>query len=190
MSDVAAPFTNEALAVTIERQVRDHSRATGELTAVDAFHSEPYNLKPEEMEGYVRRLGEGEEGSDIHLLKDEETGRQYLYASPFICEAYARTILLAGRNDPCMLIAETVREESRLYPRPTCSLLFQLPPYDLQMEALPAVLGQIGRRDDLRDIRSFKASTDVLYLYSQRHMSLEHARGLAEWVEVEQYENR
>lgn len=190
MTGSAAPFTKQDPAAAIERQVRDHSRATGTLTALDAFYSEPYNLKPEDVEGYLCRLGEAGEGNDIHLIRDEETGNQYLYASPFICEAYAKTILLAGRKDPCMLIAETVREESRLYPRPTCSLLFQLPPYNLNMEDLPSVLEQIGRRDDLRDIRSFTASTDVLYLYSQRHMSLEHARGLAEWVEVEQYENR
>lgn len=190
MADEAVADDRRILAVQIAEKVREESRSTGKLSPWDVFFAEPDNLQREEAEEVFRLLGEGEGNADIRAIRESGSGKAYLYASPYICETYAATLLLAETGDPCRVIAQTVREESQLYPRPTCSLLFHLPPYELSPDALPSHLEEIRRREEMQDIRSFQASTGVLYLYSERHMSLAHARGLAEWVEVEQFENQ
>ncbi|MEW6661419.1 MAG: hypothetical protein ACOY9Y_04440 [Bacillota bacterium] len=190
MSGEVIAVDHKSLATKIAERVREDSRLTGKLTSMEVFYERPYSLKPEETEDVLRLLIEAEEHKDINILRDTDAGKVYFYASPYICEAYAKNLLLAERNNPYVLIAETVREESRMYPRPTCSMLFQLPPYELNLDDLPFFLEEIRKREDMQDIKWFKASTDVLYLYSERYMSLEHAKGLAEWVEVEQFENQ
>jgi hypothetical protein len=178
------------LTAKIAEQVREESRSTGRLSPLNAFFQEPYNLNREDAEEVLRSLAADQANADIRVIRDDKRGDLYLYASPHVCEAYAASLLLAKISDPCDVIAETVREESRLYPRPTCSLLFHLPPYGLSPEAMPSYVREMGRREEMRDIKTFEASNGVSYFYSERHMSLAHARGLAEWIEVEQFENQ
>lgn len=190
MTGETAADDRKILSAKIAEQVREDSRTTGRLSPLNAFSQEPYNVKPEDAEEVLRLIVENQEMADIRVIRDDTRGDVYLYASPHICEAYAASLLLAKTSNPCHVIAETVREESRLYPRPTCSLLFHLPPYGLSPDEMPSYLEEIARCEAMRDIKTFEASTGVLYLYSERHMSLAHARGLAEWVEVEQFENQ
>lgn len=176
--------------LAVAQLVRENSRLNAKLTPREMIYAELADMRPEEVQELFRQLEESDLYEDIHILQDPERDRVYLYATPFICEAYARTSLLVERKDPLKLIAETVREESRLYPRPTCSLLFTLPPYELNLVELPGLLEQMAQNDEMQDIRSFKASTGTLYLYSELYMTKEHAVGLAEWAEVEQFESQ
>lgn len=190
MAGESATDDGRILSAKIAEQVREDSRSTGKLTPLSAFSPEPYNVELEDAEEVLRSIVEDQAKADIRVIRDGKRGDVYLYASPHICDAYAASLLLAETNDPCDVIAETVREESRLYPRPTCSLLFHLPPYGFHPDEMPSYLEEIGRREAMQDIKTFEASTGVLYFYSERHMTLAHARGLAQWIEVEQYENQ
>ncbi len=178
-----------ALADQIAARVREDSGSLGKLTALALFLDEPYGRKEEELNEAILSFGEGDR-RDIHVLTDANSGRVYLYATPHVCAAYADSLLLAEGKNPPAMIAETVRRESSLYPRPTASPLFLLPPYGLGEEELASSLEKLKGCKDFEDIKSFEASTGVIYLYSERYLTLPHARGLAEWVEVEQFENQ
>ena len=110
------------------------------------------------------------------------------YSERFMTADYAR--ILAGRTgDPLALVVQTVREQSRSYPRPVPLSFFERPPYDLSPEALSACLDRIAARPDTVDIRRTVTSAGTIFLYSSVHLPPEYAGALAEWIDVGQADN-
>ena len=87
------------------------------------------------------------------------------------------------------MIADTVRDESRIYPRPTPAYIFLDSPFNMTESQLDGVLWQISQRNDMTDIKNTTVSNGALYLFSTQYLTVAHAETMAEWNEVGQAEN-
>lgn len=125
--------------------------------------------------------------ADLKALKgDSET---YYFSTLSMSESYAQYLFRVEEKNPLRMVAETVREDSRIYPRPTPLRSFQEPPFNLSEEELRSMLDRFGPGTGTEDIRSGAASNGVLYLYSSLYLEPGHAEGLIEWNEVERWNN-
>ncbi len=124
---------------------------------------------------------------DLKELLDKD-GIPCYYSAQFMSEAYAR-ILLRKEGNPLLLIAEIVRENSALYPRPIPLDTFKNSPFELTQEEILACLQKMSGQEDHQDIAQTITSIGTVFLYSSRHLDSDYASMLAEWLDVGQYNN-
>jgi len=124
---------------------------------------------------------------DLKELLDKDGIPRY-YSAEFMSEAYVR-ILLRKEGNPLLLIAEIVRENSALYPRPIPLDTFKNPPFELTQEDILACLQKISGQEKYQDIAQTITSIGTVFLYSSRHLDSDYASMLAEWLDVGQYNN-
>lgn len=113
----------------------------------------------------------------------------YYFSELSMTEGYAVHLFRLAERDLVLLVAETVRDDSRIYPRPTDPRVFLEPPFSLKPAELEETLGRMTIRPDVTDIKRCRASNGAEYLYSDRHLGEAHAASLTEWIEVLQKEN-
>ena len=124
---------------------------------------------------------------DLEKLPDKGEGPR-LYSSQFMTESYAR-ILLQKETNVLLLIAEVVRENSAVYPRPVSLDLFEDSPFNLTQGELQRHLEQMGKKKEYRDIKQTTTSAGNVFLYSSSHLEPDYASMLAEWFDVGQFNN-
>ena len=64
---------------------------------------------------------------DIKLMRGSKD--VYFFSESLVTHAYAKLLFRSAENDPQRLVAETVRDESSSYPRPTPLSLFTAAPF-------------------------------------------------------------
>ena len=161
--------------------VRERTREV-RLTRAEDLAGEPLRLEAADARRLLADLGAGDGFSDIAAVK---TGKDaWYYSSDSMTAGYATLLARVAEKDLTRLVAETVREASRLYPRPTAERVFLADPYGVSPKELEKVYDELGRDQRYADIRECRVSTGARYLYSDRHLSAEHAQGLAEWDAV------
>jgi hypothetical protein len=128
-----------------------------------------------------------EESEDLHELTAQDGSRRY-YSSQFMTEAYAM-ILFRKQGDSLRLIAEIVRQNSEVYPRPVPLDIFTRPPFDLTRQEVLNNLERMAAEEEYRDIVPTTTSASRMFLYSTRYLESEHASMLAEWLDVGQSNN-
>lgn len=144
-------------------------------------------LGGEENEDVLSRLKEENEWIELGVLLDKEKNEWY-YSRTEMLPAYAATLLRVKDEDLLALIADTVRNESKTYPRATRVELFEGPPYRLTKEVLETVLQEMEGMREMEDIQRTRASNGTEFLFSTRHLTPFYAGKLAEWEEVESRE--
>jgi hypothetical protein len=181
------------ICANILKIVRDRSE-TGELVQAEEILAE--------LRG--QRLLESEDiGPKTHwetfleqVLKENPdvrkiTGRNgipYYFSVQSLSETYAE-ILVRKSENPLWLIAEVVRENSRLYPRPVPVDSFLELPFKLTREEIAECLVTMGEQKEYQDIAQTITSIGTLFLYSTQHLEPDHAFTLAEWLDVGQVNN-
>lgn len=191
------PIENEEVVQEVEAEepdkvtlmglfIRDNSMS-GNLTKAEDFVDEPLSLEVDEVLPLLEELKEREDFSDIIVKKGSET--IYLFSENYITKNYAKLMILVEEKDLLKMIAETVRDESRIYPRPTDTRLFSRAPFNLARDEFIQVYDELKKKEEYMDIKETRASNQALYLYSDKYMKLAYARSLAEWVEVEAEQN-
>lgn len=141
------------------------------------------SLDPEKIEALLTEQAE----DDIKLMRGSRD--VYYFSDRFMTAAYALHLFRVAEKDPARMIADTVRDESRIYPRPTPVSTFLATPFRLTTAELDGLLWQISQRNDMTDIKSTAASDGSIYLYSSDFLEDTHADSLAEWDAVGQAEN-
>jgi hypothetical protein len=119
---------------------------------------------------------------DLQQLLDPE-GMPHYYSSQTMTPAYSR-ILIGKKGSPLALMAEVVRENSALYPRPVPVEAFRQPPFEMTDEEIRTCLARIKAQEDLRDIAEATTSAGTLFLYSRLHLEPGHAALLAERLDM------
>jgi hypothetical protein len=128
-----------------------------------------------------------QENEDLREISGT-AGILYYYSTLSLSEAYAG--LLVGKQEgPLQLIAQTVRENSTVYPRPVPLDLFGQPPFDLTEQEILAALEEMGQQEQYNDIVRTMTSIGTIFLFSNRHLDPDHASTLAEWLDVGQANN-
>ena len=128
-----------------------------------------------------------DENEDVRELTAQDGSRRY-YSSHFMTEAYA-IILLQKQGDLLRLIAESVRQNSAIYPRPVPLDIFTRPPFDLTRQEVLNCLERMATEEEYRDIVPTTTSASGVFLYSTLHLEPDHASMLAEWLDVGQFNN-
>lgn len=166
--------------------IRDKSYES-QLTNAEDFLDEPLILEVDEVLPMIDELKAREDFSDICVIKGKE--KIYLFSEKHITKNYAKMMISVEERDLFKLIAETVREESKIYPRPTDARLFSKSPFKLSKEEFYKVYEQLKKKEEYQDIQETRASNNALYLYSDKFMKKAHAASLTEWIEVEAEQN-
>jgi hypothetical protein len=189
----AANDPEEAVARAVVEMIRKKSKA-GELLQQDelARGLRERTLLPAEEEEGKRRLDTAVEraldgNADLVMLHAEDRAPRY-FSSQFMTEAYAR-ILVGKESDPLLLIADIVRENSAVYPRPVPVDMFTGVPFDLSREEIQACLERMAGQEQYNDIHQTETSIGSVFLYSTHHLDPDYASMLAEWLDVGQARN-
>ena len=148
--------------------------------------SEAADLDPKKKAESI--LGEAMDGSeDLHQLGNRDGSRHY-YSSLFMSESYAR-ILHQKQSNRLELIAEIVRQNSAVYPRPVPLDIFTQPPFEFTHQEVLNDLERMAAEEEYKDIVRTTTSGFRVFLYSTLHLEPEYASMLAEWLDVGQFDN-
>jgi hypothetical protein len=128
-----------------------------------------------------------EENQDLKAITGSD-GIPCYYSVQSLSETYAG-ILMRKSESPLCQIAEVVRENSRVYPRPTPVDSFRESPFGLTREELVACLTAMREQTEYQDIAQTITSAGTSFLYSTQHLETDHAFALAEWLDVGQVNN-
>ena len=115
-------------------------------------------------------------------------GIAYYYSTQSLSETYAG-ILVSKEAGPLSIIAQVVRENSEIYPRPVPLDFFSRSPFDLTQEEILDCLEKMGAQGEYQDIARTTTSIGTVFLYSSRHLEPDYAFTLAEWLDVGQVNN-
>lgn len=124
---------------------------------------------------------------DIRVILDD-SGAAWYFSERFMTGSYARILLLKAQG-PAKMMAEMIREHSRLYPRPVPFALFQCSPFNLSDGEIVSNLKEMAGKGPYRDIALLTTSIGNLFAYSTDHLEPGYAATLAEWVDVGQVQN-
>ncbi len=154
----------------------------GNITKVNKINKKDIDLSDDELSEKIDLFKNNEQYEDIRILSGEK-GR-YLFSDRSMTKKYAKLMAQIEENNIKDSIAETVREDSKIYPRPTDISVFEKSPFNLEKDVLDNVIDQLKENNKYKDIKEVEASNGALYLYSDKYMEQDHAVGLTEWVEV------
>ncbi len=113
------------------------------------------------------------------------TGEVFYYSEKHMSNYYALLLTRVAGKDPCATIAETVRDESRIYPRPTCAQLFLEKLFEVTPCDLEPIVEETLKRPGFEDIRKIvHPETGGVYLYSSLYLNGDLAYSMMDWQEV------
>ena len=170
-------------------KVRGDSRVRVALTPAGAL----YALMPEtEQDKFAACLGGMRTEARYADIQEvtASNGDLYFHSDIGLSGNYAKILLRAMANDPCATIAETVRDASRIYPKPTNCLLFRKEAFGIAPDELEAITVETLRKPEFSDIkRMVHPSTGAAYLYSSRYMDEAQVWTMIDWIEVGEANN-
>lgn len=170
----------------VVKYIREKSSLGKFITYAD-FFNDPINLNEEEIKVILEKFKTDENFSDIDELVGKET--RYFYSKNVMTDNYAKLIFRLEEKDLLKMIAQTVRYDSKRFPKTTNVKVFSKDPYYLKKEEISDILKQFESNDEYKDIKEVRASNGVLCLYSEEYLTKDYAAALAEWTEVTRLEN-
>jgi hypothetical protein len=181
VTEAAAKSLLEEVKFRIGEKVRADSRDTQLLTPVDSLYGEigwdksAYN--PDEIRKDPRY-------EDIKTVT-AATGEQFFYSTRHMSDYFAVLLSRVAAHDPCATVAETVRDESRIYPRPTCVLLFREKLFGMNEADIKEIVDKTLERPEYSDLKMMvHPVTGGVYLYSSQYVDGSTAFALMDWQEV------
>lgn len=159
----------EALQVKLAEKVRGDSKYLAELTSAAALAPVQAGAASTDIEATLAELAKDDaQFADIKSIHGP-TGKAYFFSQKYMTETYARILARVKAEDACITIAETVREESRVYPRVTNVELFKYGLFKIDRDQLDSL---VARTQELyEDVKSIRTWTGSLYLYSTKYLS-------------------
>ncbi|MBI5652769.1 MAG: hypothetical protein HZC40_20330 [Chloroflexi bacterium] len=172
----------------IADKVREDSEKSICLTPLQALAELLPDVPAERTEEYAIAMADDARYQDIRQVIGP-TGIAYLFSEAHMTANYATLLARIEAKDPFTTIAETVREESRVYPRPTKVELFYEPLFQIEQCQMEPLIANMLRRQEYHDIRKVVASTGAIYLYSDHYLKPGQAEYWVEWEEVGRAQN-
>ena len=181
----------EQISLTIAKIIREKSE-TGQLVQLEEILKKvaEHGLPKSETPGHGANL----EAILTEVVKENEdlkevsgkNGVPHYYSSLSLSDTYAGILI---RNEEDSLIAEIVRENSKIYPRPVPIDIFRESPFDLAQGEILESMRRMGQDPEYQDIAQTITSIGTIFLFSSRHLDPVYASTLAEWVDVGQVNN-
>lgn len=175
----------------IERAIREKNKS-GQLAQLEELWTEVTSQgffdpeEPQHRSHFEEALGLlVTENGDIREISGQNRIPRY-YSSLIFTETYASIL---ARKEDNSLIAEIVRENSSIYPRPIPLDIFREPPFELTREQIFNSLREMSEQEDYQDIVQTTTSIGTIFLYSNQHLDPVYAATLAEWLDVGEANN-
>jgi len=169
---------------TIVQFIRSRSRM-GQLVRAEEIPGELRGHSPLQSDDICWETVLGQviaENPDLREIPGK-SGISHYFSVLSLSETYAG-ILVMKSESPLWMIAEVVRENSRIYPRPVPVDSFREPPFELTREEIAECLVTMGEQREYQDIAQTVTSVGTPFLYSTQHLEPDHALILAEWLDV------
>lgn len=168
----------------IAENVRSDSRTLLRPTRLELLddHGEP--LEAVAVKAFLNEMRSLPDYADIEYVETADGG-VHAHSTGYVNRQLASACALASLGDHAATMAATVRDESRIYPRPTAVTRFQDPPWSMTSADLAEGLRALERSREYADIRRTSASNGDLYLFSDQFLNADVAAGMAEWEAVE-----
>ncbi len=164
--------------------VRSDSRDKVALTPSCAIEALLPDKEPEEVAAVVEEVQRDPRFADICTIQARD-GQVYYHSNAYLSGNYALVLVRAMANDPCAAIAETVRDASRIYPRPTNATLFREKAFALDPARVDALVEETLKKPEYADVKKMvHPETGAVYLYSDKFLAAERAYYMMDWVEV------
>ena len=184
---------HEIVSLAATKFIRERSEK-GQLAQFEEILAELRKQGPLESEisdqrSYLEAVLEQafKKNEDLREISDKD-GMLHYYSTQSLSETYARILLMRGK-DPLLLIAQIIRENSAIYPRPVPLDIFRESPFDLTPEEISECLKNMREGKEYQDIAQATTSIGTIFLYSNRHLDADYASMLAEWFDVGQANN-
>lgn len=182
--DAIAKSRNEEKKIVIAEKVREDSRDRTALTPAAVLHSLFPESDPEKVDAVLEEMRADARYADIKSVA-ASTGEVFFHSDLHMSGYYALVLGRVAAKDPCAAVAAMVRDESRIYPRPTCVQLFMEKPFDIPPCDLRAVVDATLSAPQFGDLKMIvHPSTGGVYLYSDRYLNAETAWKIMDWQEV------
>jgi len=178
------PVESNPLHSAIAENVRSDSRMLLRPTRLELLGDQDQPLEAPATRGLLDEMKSLPEYADIDYLETTD-GSVHAYSTQFINRQLASVCAVASVGDHAATLAQTIREESRLYPRPTAATRFRDPPWSMTSTEIEDGIRDLERSQEYVDIRRTSASNGDLYLFSERFLNPDVAAGMAEWDAVE-----
>lgn len=173
---------------TIANKVRADSAELVKLTPIEALPDLFPDAPPEQIEKFAGMMVGVGKYQDIKSVIGP-AGAGYLYCATHMTENYAKLLARVEQKNPFAIIAETVREESKIYPRPTKVALFYEPVFEIDANLMQTAVESISQRQEYKDIKKIVAPTGAVYLFSDLYLSPPQAEAFVQWEEVDKLNN-
>ena len=110
----------------------------------------------------------------------------YYYSSANMSDNYAMIAQLIEDRDLCVMVAEMVRFNARVYPSATPLRYFRRSPYDLTQEAIEQTWQAMQGKPEYADIEELTNNQNERFLFSTKHLTRRYAKAISdvdEWTD-------
>ena len=110
----------------------------------------------------------------------------YYYSNANMSDNYAMIAQLIEDRDLCVMFAEMVRFNARVYPSATPLRYFRRSPYDLTQEAIEQTWQAMQGRPEYADIEELTNNQNERFLFSTKHLTRRYAKAISdvdEWTD-------
>lgn len=110
----------------------------------------------------------------------------YYYSSANMSDNYAMIAQLIEDRDLCVMVAEMVRFNARVYPSATPLRYFRRSPYDLTQKAIEQTWQAMQGRPEYADIEELTNNQNERFLFSTKHLTRRYAKAISdvdEWTD-------
>lgn len=164
-------------------EIADYIRRCSEehrLASRSDVEQSPLSIPEDELESLLEAA---ERQEDIRSL--EGTKDVYFFSDRHMSPAFAKLTVRLEENDLLEMLVEQVRDDSRIYPRPTPARQFYIAPYRIEKEQLATLLASLKADEEYADIELFETTNGAQYLASRKFMHPDQAKAMAQLQEVE-----
>jgi hypothetical protein len=158
----------------ISEKVRNDTRDKVLLTTKAALRELCPELPPERFEALLQEMQGEPRYQDLKQVPGCE--ERYFYSNMYMTDKYAALLARAAGKAPCAVVADTVREESQIYPRPTNVQIFKSQVYGIPHKSIEATIAGVLLDPRYADIRKLlHPGTGEVYLYSAQYLNEQDA---------------
>jgi hypothetical protein len=174
----------EEVKLLLAEKVRADSKNDLALTSAADLHALAPEMEQDGIEAILEEMRNDDRYADIQAVTSSN-GNVYYHSVRHMSGYYAVVLSRVAAKDPGATIAALVRDESRIYPRPTCVQFFLEPMFGIPSDDLKAVVDEMLRKPENGDIQMMvHPETGGVYLYCNQYLNGDTAFKMMHWVEV------
>jgi len=140
----------------------------------------PVSIPEDQLDSLLEAAGNQADITSVQGTKDV-----YYFSDRHMSPAFAKLTVRLEENNLLEMLVEQVRDDSRIYPRPTPARQFYNAPYRIEKEQLATLFTSLKAEEEYADIEFFETTNGAQYLASRKFMHPDQAKAMAQLQEVE-----